>query len=228
MTGLDPQRYEDHFEELDDCPYVRILRELYGGLVSKDDMFKQTTVIEISDIENLLKALFKVNIDIAHREYFLKIDVPEPSNWWYGYREPPVDIVCDPNASFVCAELGDIVCVWGKDMWVSFEPTVELKFSNLHSDNQLNDDGNLVCSISDRWIPNGIVPVNREILNDDARNINVKYSDFRYLYDYWRSWFGTHVVDAASDYEQLKKMKVGLDDHQNLYEVKPLCLYENT
>ena len=102
MTGLDPRRYEDHFEELGDCPYVRIMREMYGGLVSKDDVFKQTTVIEISDIENLLKALFKVNIEIAHREYFLKIDVPEPSNWWYGYNKPPVDIICDGHSDVVC------------------------------------------------------------------------------------------------------------------------------
>ena len=76
LTGLDPRRYEDHFEEIDACPYVKFMRELYGGRVSKTDIFKATTIIEVSDIANLLKALFKVNIDIAHREYFLKIDVP--------------------------------------------------------------------------------------------------------------------------------------------------------
>ena len=88
MVGTNPQRYEEHFEELDDCPYVKLLREMYDGeLVSKDSIFRETTIIEISDIANLLKALFKVNIDIAHREYFLKIDIPEESNWWYGYEE---------------------------------------------------------------------------------------------------------------------------------------------
>lgn len=44
------------------------------------------TIIEIDDISNLIKALFKVNIDIAHREYYLKIDIPEKSDWWYGYE----------------------------------------------------------------------------------------------------------------------------------------------
>ena len=110
MVGTNPQRYEEHFEELDDCPYVKLLREMYDGeLVSKNSIFRETTIIEISDIANLLKALFKVNIDIAHREYFLKIDIPEESNWWYGYEE------------FGC--------------WYSFEPMVQLKFSNFHSDN---------------------------------------------------------------------------------------------
>lgn len=112
-------------------------------------------------------------------------------------------------------------------MWVSFEPTVELKFSNLHSDNQLNDEGNLVCTVQDNWSPTNIIPVNREILNESGRNVNVQYNDFRYLYDYWRSWCGTHVVDASVD-GGTKQYKVQLDDHQNLYEVKPLCLYENT
>lgn len=67
------------------------------------------TIIEIDDISNLMKALFKVNIDIAHREYYLKVDVPEQSDWWYGHK----------NGS----------------SWISFEPTVEFKFSNFHSDN---------------------------------------------------------------------------------------------
>ena len=33
--------------------------------------------MEIDNVALLLKALFKINIDIAHKEYFLKIDIPE-------------------------------------------------------------------------------------------------------------------------------------------------------
>ena len=168
LAGLDPQRYEEHFEELDDCPYVKLLQELYDGeLVSKDSLFRETTIMEISDIADLLKALFKVNIDIAHREYFLKIDVPEESNWWYGYNIGDIKpyIVCDANSrQIVCYDSDvddDIVCIGGK--WVSFEPTVQLKFSNLHSDNQPDEDGNLICTTKSRVDMPEIVPVNREL-----------------------------------------------------------------
>jgi hypothetical protein len=30
LCGLNPRNYQDYFEELGDCPYVRALRELYG------------------------------------------------------------------------------------------------------------------------------------------------------------------------------------------------------
>ena len=57
------------------------------------------TIIEIEDVTNLLRALFKINIDIAHQEYFLKVDVPEVSNWWYGNRIETIlggdDLICE-------------------------------------------------------------------------------------------------------------------------------------
>lgn len=77
-------------------------------------------MIEIGDVELLLSALLKINIDIAHREWFLKIDIPEETNYWYGYRDD--------------------------DKWISFEPTVEYKFCNLHAANQV-ENGSLICSI---------------------------------------------------------------------------------
>ena len=145
------------------------MRELYTGetVTKGDSLFRETTIMEISDIANLLKALFKVNIDIAHREYFLKIDVPDASNWGYGYEEA------------------------GK--WFSFEPEVELKFSNLHSDNQLNEEGNhLICTTSDRNDTPVIVPVNRELSHNDSLNKCVQYNDFKYCYDYCKSWQKTY------------------------------------
>lgn len=157
----------------------------------------------MSDVFNLLKALFKVNIDIAHREYFLKIDVPEASNWWYGYEEG--------------------------GNWISFEPMVELKFSNLHSDNQLDEEGKLICTTSSNIeeYPNklNITPVNRE-LSYSSTNECVQYNDFKYFYDYCKSWKGTH--ERQKNGETLEEISITLDDAQNFYEVKPLYLYENT
>ena len=57
--------------------------------------------------------------------------------------------------------------------WVSFEPTVEYKFSNLHALNQVQN-GTMLCTVKD---PNDkanpttmwITPVNRELMAD-ARN----------------------------------------------------------
>ena len=222
LVGLDPRAYNDHFEELGDCLYVRILRELYGedkptpkarkdsqGNVLPD--LKQTTMIEIEDIANLIKALFKVNIDIAHREYFLKIDVPEPSNWWYGYQDG--------------------------DKWISFEPCVELKFSNLHSDNQLNEEGDLVCTVSNnvtkyprKW---NITPVNRELSYDSGKNQCVQYNDFYYFHDFNKAWQATYKRDIQEDPSgrlvELTNIPDKLaHDAQNFYVVSPLCLYENT
>lgn len=121
---------------------MQYLKTIYDDetLKAKKNDFRQMTMVEIEDVVNLLKALFKVNFDIAHREYYLKIDVPEASNWWYGYEEG------------------------GK--WISFEPTVELKFSNLHAANQVQND-KLICTTSEdtEHYPNklNITPVNREL-----------------------------------------------------------------
>ena len=224
LQGLDPRRYEPYFGELDtftdkpnlsECPYVKALRLLYGvgdyrTGKSKENDLKQTTIIDIGDIANLLKALFKVNIDIAHREYFLKIDVPEPSNWWYGYTTGDVNpyIVCDPDSMEICyvsASEDDVVCV-ERGNWISFEPMVELKFSNLHSDNQIDEEGNLICttSLNTDKFPNKLVitPVNRELSFIPEKNENTQFNDMFYCYDYWKSWKGTHrrvSVDEGSE-----------------------------
>jgi hypothetical protein len=63
------------------CPYVNMLFRARGNR----DAFKYLTIIEVQDVIDLLTALFKINIDIAHREYFLKVAVPEKTDWWYGY-----------------------------------------------------------------------------------------------------------------------------------------------
>lgn len=214
IVGQDPRAYEDHFGELGECPYVVILRDLYGEAnktpkESPNDL-KQTTIIEMKDIENVLKALFKVNLDIAHREYFLKIDVPEPSNWWYGYKEVSND----------------------ETKWISFEPYVELKFSNLHSDNQLDEEGNLICSVStnsqgvpvDRDIK--ITPVNRELEYNSTSNKCVQYNDIYYCYDFKQDWQSTQKRKGSGD--GTEGVSVKTDDSQEFYKVKPLCLYENT
>ena len=220
LSGIDPKKYLPYFGELDtfpndpytsQCPYVQVLRNLYGvnnqTPKSSPDDLKQTTLIEIQDIANLLKALFKVNIDIAHREYFLKMDVPDASNWWYGYTDS------------------------GK--WISFEPMVELKFSNFHSDNQLDEEGNLVCTISSNtttfpkdW---NITPVNTELKYNSSSNKCVQYNDFYYCYDFKKSWQDTYKrLDSPEAGKWVKAIDVATDDSQNFYQVVPLHLYENT
>lgn len=241
LCGLNPRNYKDYFEELGDCPYVKALRQLYDPVLetnptpkSKPNDLKQTTMIEIEDISNLLKALFKVNIDIAHREYFLKIDVPDASNWWYGYTTGDVKpyIVCDSGSQQICytsSSDNDVVCL-DDGNWISFEPTVELKFSNFHSDNQLDEEGNLVCTTKSRDDIPLIVPVNRELSFTSEKNECVQYNDIFYCYDYWKAWKGTHkrVDDEDIDNTEVKKISIPIGDNQNFYEVKPLCLYQNT
>lgn len=212
LSGLDPKAYGNYFEELGDCPYVKILQELYGGRTQKaqPNDFRQTTLIEIEDIANLLKALFKVNIDIAHREYFLKIDIPAVSNWWYGYQEVSN----------------------GETKWISFEPAVELKFSNLHSDNQIDEEGNLICSVSanSQGVPVErnikITPVNRELEYNSTSNKCVQYNDLYYCYDFEQTW--TSTKKRQENGNSLETVAIAYNDNQNFYEVKPLCLYENT
>ena len=105
----------------------------------------------------------KINIDIAHREYFLRLDVPNDSSWWYGY----------------------IV-----EKYISFEPCVEYKFSNMHASNQLKDGKLICCSGED--IERTIVSVNRELMNDLNSN---HYNEYLYYYDYSNSLKRIMVTD---------------------------------
>ena len=107
----------------------------------------------------------KINIDIAHREYFLRLDVPNDSSWWYGY-------------------IGE--------KYISFEPCVEYKFSNMHASNQLKDDGKLICCSGEEDIERTIVPVNRELMNDLNSN---HYNEYLYHYDYSNSLKSIMVTD---------------------------------
>ena len=83
LVGLDPTAYGDDFSELTKCPYISLLNR---AKESAND-FVPLTMIEIGDVELLLSTLFKINIDIAHNEWFLKIDIPEVSDYWYGYKD---------------------------------------------------------------------------------------------------------------------------------------------
>ena len=143
LFGLDPRNEgEDDFSELK-CPFVQYYRSRIGSLTPsdmyvKDATFSQLAMMTINDIHLLLKALFKVNLHIALNERFEKIAVPSRSDWWYGYKEA--------------------------DKWISFEPTVEWKFSNFHAVNQVAPNGKLFCTISNSYSPPTITPVNRELL----------------------------------------------------------------
>lgn len=121
LVGLDPTAYGEDFSELTKCPYINLLSRATND-------FAPLKMIEIGDVELLLSALFKINIDIAHKEWFLKIDIPEATDYWYGYSEEYVE----DNQT--------------KTKWISFEPTVEYKFCNLHAANQV-ENGGLICSI---------------------------------------------------------------------------------
>lgn len=230
------------------CPFVNAVVQSKG----QNNEFSRFTLIEIEDVERLLNALFKVNIDIAHREYFLKIDVPEPSNWWYGYEIPSdivcieeeddeedhplicddksqivcsvedVQMVCPPSEGdeIVCTLDGEIVCV-GKPVdgrLVSFEPTVEFKFSNFHSSNQI-ENGKLICSVG-REIEKRIVPVNRELTKNCFH-----YSDDWYCYDYKKSLFD---MIQANGQDETIHLSIDVDNVQKYYSVNPLHLYENS
>ena len=93
------------FGEILECPYVQFME------AAKNLKMRNLSLMDISDVMSLIRVLFKINIDIANREYYLKIDVEDGYGWWYGYEKD------------------------GK--WISFEPTVEYKFSNFHASNQV-------------------------------------------------------------------------------------------
>lgn len=204
------------------CPFVQLFK---FGI---NHPFDVSTIIEISDVVNLIQALLKINIDIAHREYFLKIDIPNDTDWWYGYSWGDDYIVCHDSES---VEDGEVVCGTGIDQivcrnevgmkWVSFEPTIEYKFSNMHASNQVKD-GRLICCCSNatNYEPVGtIVSVNRELMDDDDSN---HYNDYLYHYDYVKQFSGIAVLN-----EEKSKLKA-LDDCQRYYAINPLCLYENS
>jgi hypothetical protein len=75
-----------------------------------------------------------------------------------------------------------VTCLGGEEQWISFEPVVEFKFSNMHAANQIVN-GRLVCTVKDRDSQPVIVPVNRDLLSDSG----VHYNDFMYCYDYMKT-----------------------------------------
>ena len=201
MTGLDPTKYESDFSELYEsdfsessaCPFVKLLNI---AKTERDD-FDRMTLLEIEDVSNLLKALFKVNLHIARREYFLKKDLPGVSDWWYGYKDG--------------------------DEWISFEPTVEFKFSNFHAANQPSESGELMCCA--KWANDykpSITPVNRDLLDDAAA---IHYSDDKYCYDYRKMLMGLDDMCEDDDSEDPSK---DVANSQKYYRIEPLHLYENS
>lgn len=285
------------------CPFIRYMLNRKYVEEETDNDFSETTLIQIGDIEILLNALFKINIDIAHKEYFLKVELPNDTNWWYGYnmrtnvpiqcdtvqldlsqkneiicdeviceqngqsedivcdtlvcgnrtkdteiicgpqQDPEIvckhyDIVCDdivcgdddPNAQVVCryeipgvvCEVTDnIVCDTG-NRYISFEPTVEYKFSNFHSSNQ-PIDGKLVCGVNLNTTRNWtITPVNRDLLNDIDGN---HFNDVFYCFDFCKTTQSVLTTNGKSELDELTQK---FDDIQKYYEIKPLCLYENS
>lgn len=106
-----------------------------------DNDFGPGTLIEIEDVANLIKALFRINVHIAHDEYYLRQEEPEGTSWWYGdVVGEDVDgtphLICGTDGQIVCNPSADqIVCNMTNFRQISFEPTVDLKFSNFHSAN---------------------------------------------------------------------------------------------
>lgn len=56
------------------CPYIHLLNSTRR--VASGDGFSELSEIGVSDVSELVKALFKINIDIANNERFVKIDIP--------------------------------------------------------------------------------------------------------------------------------------------------------
>lgn len=180
---------------------------LNGQNVPKEaeDDFSELTLLQSADVVLLVQALFKVNIYIANHERYLKVAKWTDEGFWYGYVED------------------------GK--WVSFEPTVEWKFSNLHALNQPNG-GRLLCSRDMDWgnldeskYPR-LVPIYRDLLDEDG----FQWNDEFYLFDHHRTLLGTEATAATNGegHGRLEDLLVNLDGQMLHYRVYPLCLYENT
>ena len=197
LCGLDPKSTNAY----QGCPYISFLTHIYSPPAGQDRILKPYGIVRITHVVHLMKALFKVNLDIAHKEFFYKNDAPEVTDWWYGYT------------------------VGTK--WFSFEPTVEVKFSNFHAANQpLN--GRLICTEDPEAASDFMVhPVNKELEDDDGA---IQYSDIHYFYDYWTSLKRPAVWSAtAANNTNVNDISPNLDDDmQRLYQVLPLCLYENS
>lgn len=187
LGGMSPK---EGIQEIHKCPFI----DMFKPSIPEKNDFDVATMIEIDDVANLLAALLKINIDIAHKEHFLKIDLPETTNYWYGYEDG------------------------GK--WISFEPTVEFKFSNLHAANQIVED-RLICTTKDnRQDTPRIVSVNRELMDDAG---GVQYNDFHYCYDYKEQL--NSIKGADNDEHGMLPM---LDESQPHYNIEPLHLYGNS
>ena len=206
--GMNPRKSEfaetaipddSDWEGIRRCPFLNLMKN-----VRKRSEFNVLTLVEIEDVANLLKALFKVNIDIAYKEYYLKIDVPEQTDWWYGYKDG--------------------------DKWISFEPTVEFKFSNFHASNQVHD-GKLLCTVKDGNAGNSpglwITPINKELLTDaSVKKKAIHYNDVWYYYDYKKSLLDVQKVNGTSYAKTNWESEIG--DQTYYYSVNPLYLYANT
>ena len=102
--------------------------------------------------------------------------------------------------------------------WVSFEPTVEFKFSNFHAANQVVN-GKLICTVNGNGNLPRIVPINRELMEDEN---GIQYSEDMYCYDYWRTQVGVFQVDENG------WRRNTASDFQRLYDIEPLHLYYNS
>ena len=102
-------------------------------------------------------------------------------------------LICGPEGQIVCNPSADqIVCNMTNLRQISFEPTVELKFSNFHSANQVVN-GRLICTVDGAEFPDGGVfvrPVNTELLSDAKEGDSSQYSDLYYYYDYQKRFIG--------------------------------------
>lgn len=161
---------------------------------------------------------------------------------------PPSQVICNPEEesqsyTTICEGQGStVICndtsldgseIVYKDSaypfktkWISFEPTVELKFSNLHAANQVVD-GKLVCTVDrskDGWKDGefpSIVPINRDLAKD---NMGIHYNDFLYCYDYVNRL--EKVVSRNSN--DWSRWETDLNDSQKHYNIEPLHLYDNS
>ncbi len=207
--GMHPRDYNWKTEP--GCPYLKMIEGVWNANVD----FQPGSLIQIEDVKNLLNALFKINIHIAETEFFFKEWIEDETNWWYGWTVPN-SLVCNPDTDDIVCEgeeeaTSPIIC---GSHWISFEPTVELKFSNLHAANQVVD-GKLICT-SNGSVKTPISPVNRDLMHDGCH-----YSEDWLCYDYKRGL--VQVQDRNGN-----PLPVLVDVWQEYYAVEPLHLHGNS